>query len=247
MHPIWYLNVLFGVLLQILIFWRAVRKALWRQYPLFYTYLLYTAFWSLIGSLPPVIRHPAYAQIYWFSYLIAAFLRLAITAEAHRHIFPAGSPLRNRLNIIVLLSLTLLGFLFWSSNVPVGASLLLDSARKLAISAAVWCFILLGLAHYYGVRMGRNIWGMLIGLVTFLGSEFFHLAAMDLLPSSRVVLGYIHPLAFVAMLMVWTFALWDYYPNPRPALDESVSHRLLSAWHDRWAAIPHVLRKAVKP
>jgi hypothetical protein len=36
MYSIWYVNVLFGVLLQILIFWRAVRTALWRQYPLFY-------------------------------------------------------------------------------------------------------------------------------------------------------------------------------------------------------------------
>lgn len=85
-----------------------------------------------------------------------------------------------------------------------------------------------------------------IGLLTFLGAEFFHLAAMDLLPSFRVVLGYIHPVAFVTMLMVWTYALWDYYPNPRSVVDEAAAHRLLSIWQELWAEVPQVLRKVVK-
>ena len=246
MYPIWYINTLLGVLLQSLLFWRASRTGLWQHYPLFYIYLAYTSVWSLVCSLPVMVHHPAYAKIYWSCYLGAAVLRLAIMAEVHRHVFPRSSALRNRVNIIVFISLALLALIFWSSDLNPAASVLLDSARKMALSVAVWSFVLLGLAHYYGVRIGRNVWGIAVGLLTFIGTEFVDLAAMDLIPQFRVVLGYVHPVAFVAMLLVWTYALWDYYPSPRLALDESVARQFLSAWQDRWAELPPVLRKVVK-
>src|ERR1700747_2189682 len=102
MYPIWYLNSLFGALLQILLFWRAFRTGLWRQYPLFYAYLCYTGLWTLLGTSPAGVYHPAYAIIYWCSYLLAAVLRSGIATDVHRHIFPRDSALRGRANTIVL-------------------------------------------------------------------------------------------------------------------------------------------------
>jgi len=247
MYPIWYINTSFSVLLQFLLFWRGYRTGLWRHYPLFYAYLTYTGLWSLVCSFPAVTHHPAYAVIYWSSYLTAAFLRFGIMAEVLRHVFPRGSALRDRVNLILLVSLALLALLFWFSDLRPEASVLLDSARKIALTVAVWDLLVLGQAQYYQVPIGRNLWGMALGLLTFTGTEFVHLAAMDLVPRFRVVLGYVHPLAFVAMLLVWTYALWGYYPNPRPALDDAVGRRFLSAWQDRWAELPHLLRKVVKP
>jgi hypothetical protein len=247
MYPIWYLNTLVALILQVLLFWRAARSGSWRAYPLFYTYLIYTSLWSLICALPAVVHHPAYVTIYWSSYLLAAMLRFGIAADVHRHMFPRDSALRERASIIVLFSLALLAVFFWTSHVSPAASPVLDSARKLALSIAVWILVLLSLAQYYGVRIGRNIWGMALGLLTFMGSEFVHLAAMDLAPRFRGVFGNIQPVAFVFMLAVWTYALWDFYPNPRTTLDHSLARRFLSAWEDRWAELPQALRKVVKP
>lgn len=98
--------------------------------------------------------------------------------------------------------------------------------------------------------MGRGcgaIWGMGVGLLTFMGSKFVHLAAMDLAPPFQDVLAYIHPIAFVFMLMVWTYAMWAYYPDPRTTLDDSLLRQFLSTWEDRWVELPQVLRKVVKP
>jgi hypothetical protein len=125
---------------------------------------------------------------------------------------------------------------------------MLDILRKLALSGAAWILIVLGFAHHYGVRIGRNVLGVAVGLLIFTGSELVHLAAMDLVPRLSLVWGYVHPIAFVFMLTVWTVALWRYRPKPGTrSIDLSSARELLSTWQDRWAQIPAALRKVVKP
>lgn len=246
MRLTWYINIALSVLLQSVLFWRAFRCRLWQHYPFFYAYLTYTTLWTLSFSLPVVIRQPQYAKAFWLSHLLAATLRFGIAADIYRHVFPKNSPLRGRAGFVVLSALTLLALMFWLLGAG-PASTLVDAARKIALSVASWILIVLGLAHYYGIRIGRNVWGMAIGLLTFTGSELVYLAAMDLFPRLWPVCRSVHPIAFVFMMMVWTYALWGYYPNPRPPLlDRDLGRELLSMWQDRWAQIPDILRSVMK-
>ena len=248
MLPAWYINIVLGVLLQSLLFSRAFLCHLWRPYPFFYSYLTYTALWTIAFSLPVVTRYPLYPRAYWLTYLVAAFLRFGIAAEIHRHVFPRQSPLRGRANVVVLLALTLLAFAFWIAGPGPGPSIFPDVMRKITVSVAVWILVTLGLARYYGSRIGRNVWGMAVGILAYTGSELVYLAAMDLVPSWWAVWRYVHPLAFVFTLMVWTSALWRYHPNPRvPSLDESLAQELLEAWRSQWTQVPNLVRRAVKP
>jgi hypothetical protein len=247
MYPAWYINVGLSVLLQGLLFWRGFRCALGRHYPFFYTYLTYTAVRSIAVSLPLVIRHSSFSKVYWWSHTLAAILRFGIAAEIHRHVFPHDSPIRRRAEVAVLCVLALLALLFWIGGAGPG-HYILDVLRKIALSVAVWILVVLGLAHYYGIRIGRNVWGMAIGLLTFTGSELVNLAAMDLLPRLRNIWEGVHPIAFVSMLMVWTSALWRFYPNPQtPSLDKSSAENFLNAWQGRWTQVPNVIRRVVKP
>src|SRR5882762_6574655 len=183
MHPAWYINVAIGVLLQSLLFWRAFRSRLLGRFPLFYTYLAYTAIWSLIVALPVVISRPGYSKEYWRSHLLGAMLRFGIAAELYRHVFPRNSPLRRRAGIVILFSLTLLAILFWIGGVGSGQYFVLDASRKISLTVAVWILVVLSLSYYYGIRIGRNVFGMAVGLLIFMGSELIRLAAIDLLPS----------------------------------------------------------------
>jgi hypothetical protein len=248
MHPAWYINIVLSVLLETLLFWRALYCRMWRRYPFFYFYLVYTAVWSLVFSLPTFIKNSAYPKAYWLSYFVAGSMRYGIVAEMHRYLFPRDSPVRGRANGVVLLALTLLAFVFWMHGSGPGANVLVDSMRKIALSGAVWILVVLGLARYYGIRIGRNVLGMAVGLLIFIGSELVYLAAMDLLPRFWTVWRYVHPIAFVFMLMVWTFGLWSYFPNPRTSLlDKALARKSLPAWQDRWTQVPDILRRVVKP
>lgn len=246
MYPAWYINVGLSVLLQGLLFGRGFRYCFWRIYPLFYTYLAYTAARSVAVSLPPVIRHPTFSKVYWWSHILAAALRFGIAAEIHRHVFPRDSPIRRRAGVAVLCVLVLLILLFWIGGAGSG-HYILDVLRKMALLVASWILVVLSLAHYYGIRIGRNVWGMALGLLIFTGSELVNLAAMDLLPRLRNLWDGVHPIAFVFMLIVWTAALWRFYPNPQtPSLDKSSAENFLNAWQDRWTQVPEVLRRVAK-
>ncbi len=248
MHPAWYINFLFSTALQAVLFWRALRCCLWRRYPFFYAYLAFTALQSIVLSPPIIVRPSAYAKAFWLSYLVAAILRFGIAVEIHRHVFPRRSPLRNRAGVAILLTLTLLAFVFWIGGSGPGLYVFPDSMRKIALSVAAWILVVWGLARYYGIRIGRNVWGMALGLLIFTGSELVNLAAMDLLPRLRNLWGGVHPIAFVFMLMVWTSALWRFYPNPQtPSLDKSSAENFRNAWQGRWTQVPEVLRRVVKP
>lgn len=247
MNPAWYINIAVGLLLQSLLFFRAFRCRLWRYYPFFYSYLTYTAVRSVVLSLPLIIRQPFYSKLYWWSHVLAALLRFGIGADIHRYVFPRNSQVRATAGTVVISALALLAFLFWVGGAGPG-HYMLDTLRKIALSVAAWILIVLGLAHHYGIRIGRNVLGMAVGLLIFTGSELVHLAAMDLVPRLSSVWSFVHPIAFVFMLMIWTSTLWRYSPNPGTSvLDEASARELLSIWQDRWEQIPVALRKLVKP
>ena len=246
MHPAWYINIGLSVLLQSLLFWRAWRCRLWQCYPFFYSHLTYTALCALMLGLPAFLRHPLYAKAYWLSYFLAAALRFGIAAEIYRCIFPKHSPLRTRAAFVVLSALALLALVFWLVG-PGPGSALLDALRKIALAVAAWILLVLGLSHYYGIRLGLNVWGMAIGLLIFTGSELVNFAAMDLFPRLWPVWRFVNPLVFVFMLLVWTYSLWRYRPNPpAPSLNKTLAREFLSAWQARWTQVPDILRGVAK-
>ena len=245
----WYLNFAIGAALQVLLLWRAFRARLWSVYPLFYTYVLYTSLTSLAFALPVVTRHPAYAWVFWWTYVIAGVLRFGIAAEIYRYTFPVDSPLRGRVSVITLCTMLLLLLAFFTVIGPMqGSSPFPDGLRKLALTIITLILLILGTARFYGLNIGRNIWAMAIGLLIFMGSELMHLAAMDLFPRLQGIWGYIHPIAFNFMLIVWSVGLWHYSPNlSRPMLSKAAAQELAGICEQQWAQVSSVFRNLVKP
>ena len=248
MHPAWYINVFLAYTLQGLLFWRGHLCGLYRRYQLFYLYLLYATLWSITVGIPYVRRHPAYPQVFWLNQLVFGVLRLGIAAEIYRHVFPKTCGLRQRAGMIVAIALMLFALMFWAIGPSPTPSAIFDSLRKISLSVAACIMLVLGLARYYGIQVGRNIWGMAIGLLLFMGSELVRLAAFDAFPRFLSFWRIVHPITFVLVLMIWTWALWNYSPNPRVVpLEERTRRELLAAWEDRREAIAHILRKIAKP
>src|SRR5256885_9036796 len=246
LHPAWYLNIGLALLLQALLLWRAARCGLWSHFPFFYLYLIYTAFRAVIVSFPLPLSQLTYSKLFWWSYLLAAMLRFGIAGEIHRSIFPRTSPLRMRAGIAVLFALLTVALIFHIQGAGPGHRYL-DALRKIAFSVAAWIGVVLGMAQYYQVRLGRNVWGIAVGLLTFTGSELVYLAARDLVPRLATTWSYIHPIAFVLTLVIWTGTLWSYNPNPSIPKTDEISKHVLVAWQDRWAEVPNILRRVVKP
>jgi hypothetical protein len=244
----WYINGVLAYALLGILFFRAFKFGLWKRYPLFFAYVVYTGFWSVIQGLPVVFQHPAYPKLFWTTHLGSAVLRFAVAAEVYRQVFSDNAHLRRTARAVLTVSVSLIVLLFWIMGPSPGASVILDFLRKISFVVAVWILVVLGLAAYYGLRIGRNVWGIALGLLIFMGSELVHLAAMDLFPRLRTPWGYVHPIAYVCMLAIWVWSLWNYAPNPSvQGMEAEASAQALSYWRDRFAVMNGLVRKVVKP
>lgn len=231
---------------QGLLFWRGWRCRGWRAYPFFYVYLSYTTFWSLAFLFFPH-GHPLYREVYWDSEFGAAALRFLVAWEVFRNLFRQGTAMRKVAGTAIVGVLFLLTLAFWLSGPGAGISPKIDFMRRMALAASVWVAVVLGMARLYGIRVGRNIWGMAIGLLIFVSSEIANFAAFDLTAWFYPIWRFIHPFAYVFMLAVWTWALWDYAPNPRDQIDTSLVSGLLSTWRRHSVALEETVHKVSQP
>ncbi|HEY4682140.1 MAG TPA: hypothetical protein VIH17_02700 [Candidatus Acidoferrales bacterium] len=240
-----YLIFTFGFVLEVLILWRGLRTRLWRHYPFFYVYLGYVFIRSLILFALAHLQFSGYAITYWLSDAAAVLLWFFVTWEVFRQTF--SSPLAVRRVVGQLLLILLVGLtvaLFFGSK---SAGLFFaDLERKAGFVQAALLMATLLLARYYGLPLGRNTWGMALGLGMYVSVAIVNFASLELVKSFFPYWRLIRPLSFIGMLGVWAWALWSYAPNPKSAtVALEVSERSLVHWSQAWSEVRAVLRKAV--
>lgn len=236
---------LVGVSCQGLLFWRGWRWGGYRAYPLFYIYLSYTTFWTVaLLSFPRM--HPLYLKVYWDSELVAAALRFLVAWEVFRSVFRPAST-RRIAGMVMFVLLVFFAAAFWLSGPSPGVSSIADFMRKIAVTVGVWMVFVLGMAKFYGIRFGKNIWGMAIGFLIFLSSEITNLAAFDLASWFAPIWRFFHTSAYIFMLAVWTWSLWNYAPNPQTEFDMSLGPQLLSKWQRQSVVLDETVKKVIRP
>lgn len=209
-----YLIFITGSILEIVVLWRLVRERIWRKYPGLTCYISYelTAAFVLFAALKraPVL----YRSFYWKSEVISLTLGFLVFWDVFRHTFPQGSRLRryifNGLSLAGLIPM-ISAALFWvvacdwkfhyfSRALEHGLGFLLAS---LILAVLV-------IAKYYQVPLGRNVWGIAFGLGGYASVSTVIFGITDL---TRLFIPYmqiLRPLAFVATLALWAWAVWVY-------------------------------------
>ncbi len=244
MAPIHYVMFACGVLLEALVLWRGWRACLWRRYPFFYVYLGFILVRSIGLFALLQLQFSAYAMIYWLSDAVAALLWFFVTWEVFRQTFAFAPAVRRLVGEMMIFLLLALAVVFFSGAKAVGS--FPDLERKFSFVQATLLLTTLLMARYYAVPLGRNIWGMALGFGAYVSISVMNFAMFDLLESFVPYWRHIRPLSFIGMLGVWTWALWSYAPNPRPATAAlEVYERSLAHWAQAWSELRTALRKAV--
>ncbi len=237
-----------GLTLELVLLWRVTKARLFQHYPFFSTYYLYVFVRSVVLFLLFVLHRQAYVTAYWPSNLGGTALWFAVVWEVFRQTFPRSFPLRQVAAGIFVGVLVILASAFFALGPPPGVYMIHDFMRKVGLSVAASLLTILAVARCYRVSLGRNIWGMAIGLLALTSTYIADFAAIDLSPAIRPIWSRVGPLAFVLMLLIWVVTLWSYYPNPKPvASDASAHEQALSSWEKRWASVGTTIRRAVKP
>jgi hypothetical protein len=245
-----YLILFSGFALEITIAWRLAKAKLWREYPLFALYIVYVFAQSCLGLV--LLRHyPAsYSLWYWRTGIGSIFLRFILIWELFRHTFPKSSPLRRMVSRQTLFEvLTLVGILtliLWvAETYGKSNSVYLAMERSFGFVQAVLVLGILTLARYYHLRLGRNVWGIAVAFGLYCSLATAASAVLELAHFALFRLWYLlSPLSFVAMLGLWTWAVWSYEPNPAmnsgAPMDPTADFR---QWSQDWGRAVSTVRK----
>ncbi len=245
MVPIRYVIFALGLLLEVLILWRGIRARLWRHYPFFYVYLGFVFVRSVPLFVLGELQFSAYPITYWLSNAVSDLLRFFVVWEVFRQAFVSSPVVRRVVGQVLMILLTgLTAVLFVGSKNP--GLFFADLERKTGLAQAALLAATVLLARYYSLSLGRNIWGLALGFGVYLSVSIMNFSMLELTKSFFPYWRFIRPLSFIGMLGVWTWALWSYAPNPRPATAAlELSERSLVHWGRAWSEVRAAVRKAV--
>lgn len=236
---------LLGLGLQAAILGVLVRRKLWRQVPIFTTYLAFILVRGLALLVVLRFSYDAYFYAYWAGEAIALALGLAVIQETMQRLF---APYEAVSRLLVLLfrwaAGVLLGLAALTAYITPGADAerlmagILVLERSVRIVQVGLLSLLFVFAAYFRLKWPRHVLGIAVGMALFCAVE---LAAVTL----RSHLGHeahdffviAKPVAYLAAL-----GLWLYYaavPAPAVAPRRAPAHQL-----DQWnLALLELLRR----
>jgi len=216
----------FGISLETFILLRAFSAKLFGTYPFFYTYIF--TVWIFDFPLYFLYTHRADAALYNKYYWIAQFVSLmtgyGILLEIFKHVlalYPGAEKLARTAVVaafaLIVSFVTIYAFLAPARSAAETATQRTATGleRDLRAVQAIFLFILLAAIFYYGIRIGRNMKGMVFGYGIYVATSLMALAvrAYPRLPV-HAAWNAIQPFCYDVSLFVWLIALWSYAPTP---------------------------------
>lgn len=248
-----YAALVVSLALEICLLACLVRRHLWRRYFSFFLYVLYELMimdFFLLGvwTLAPQL----YRGFYWNVESISVVSRFLVLWEIFRQTFPRGFTLsRLASRAVGIFSLGL-----WLFSVCVAWSVQAYSRfhspypaleRGIGLAQALLTLAILLLARYYGIRLGRNVWGMAVGFGAYVSATSVSFVVIDLYRSFVPSWQLLAPLSFDFMLAVWAWALWTDSPNPKIAFANPAQRvAALRWWEEWWGRTLSTLRKVMQ-
>ena len=188
------------------------------RFPFFYSYLGCGFCGTVALFLVSRLRHDAYPYVYWLYFLLGIVVEFAVLVEISDHLFepfPAIRQLGRLLTITISLGLGLVYILPTILHSHGGQSVLLDFALRASLTKAMILGALLLAAHHYGLRIGKNVAGLILGFSIYLGVNVANFAAEQIFSHLYAkILWVMSPIAYTLCSAIWLIALWDFVPMP---------------------------------
>jgi hypothetical protein len=205
--------------LQVVLLWRARQCRLLARFPFFYSYIVYNLCFTSVAYALYWIRPNLYPSAYWLYFLLSILVEFAVLVEISDHIFQPFSAIRNLgrgLTVLISATFALVYILPAILQPPGRSSALLDFALRASVTKAVILAVLLLTASHFGLKLGRNVVGLILGFSIFLGISVANFAAAQSFGRALYarILWVMTPIAFTLCLLVWTVALWQLAPMP---------------------------------
>ncbi|MGD0402890.1 MAG: hypothetical protein ABSB66_06810 [Candidatus Acidiferrales bacterium] len=202
---------------------------------MFYSYLLTVLVTSVFLQ---IVRHivstPVYGPLYWRLDLVTLALGCGVIVDIPGHVFGGHVSLKRFTQWVAILTFGAI-FLAFAIHVaflpnwkPVANAAELE--RDLRIAQAIPLLSIVFLTGYYGIEIGKNMKGLILGFGVYAGVSIVLLTlglfiGAQFSPVWKIVV----PLSYIAALSIWTVALWSYEPaSASPPEPTDIDYRKLA-------------------
>jgi|HubBroStandDraft_4_1064222.scaffolds.fasta_scaffold236450_1 hypothetical protein len=207
---------------------RASAANLLTKYPFFYSYLTYVLLQDLSRFYIYGSRPQLYAKFYWSTEFLGLIVGCGVFWEIYRVAlspFPGARRVARNLLLFVL-AMVLAKVIANATNGPrwwpIGNTA--EMERDLRLIQAILFLALVGVFSHYAVSLGRNLRGLILGYGVFLSASVIDLGFHAWLRGwlQQWWGQYIHPIAYLPVLLIWSVSLWSYAPMPTPSAETQV-------------------------
>ena len=217
-----------GVFLEILLLVRGCQEKLYRQFPVFYAYLLFVTMADDVFSMGVYRWAPIhYFQVYWVTQFLSLAIGSGIIFEVYR---VALRPFRGAARMARYALLIVFGVIFAKVlTIPVGgvftwlaaASVKLEQDLRIVQALAILTLVLLFL--WYAIPFGKNLKGILFGYSLFIGLSIVQFILWRYSwEQIKPFWSYAQPVCYLVVIGIWISTLWSAEPLPEINLDAQI-------------------------
>ncbi|MGH9717990.1 MAG: hypothetical protein ACRD4R_14865 [Candidatus Acidiferrales bacterium] len=239
-----------GPSLEALLAWRLLKCRAIQRYPYFSAYIFWDATSNLVLLAAAGLHHERFGYLYWVAEVMSIFTGFLIIWEVARGLFPVGSALRRVAQSVLLgigaFVLPAIWALGWSQ-----ANLIHFSYRYvppvfvqyLCLAQAVLLLALAAVALYYGLPLGRNLRGLVLGFGFYLSLSAVNFASLQIVHGFLPYWQLLSPALYIALLIFWIWAFWEYSPSPAPVITDLNHAYRKEQWNHLWVATTSVMKR----
>jgi len=211
-----------GITLEALLLYRALRGRLVLRYPNFYIYALSLFLADSVLYFFYYSRPLLYARWNWYAGFLVLFLGSGIVLEIFRQVlspYAGAEKFARGVSFAVFGAIICfaIGYTIWSPTFSVAHALYIVVQRDFLFAQALLLLGLLRVITYYGISMGRNLKGMILGYGQCIGITLISLALQAYMGARfDAAASLVQQLTYLAALVIWLVALWSYRPSTVP-------------------------------
>lgn len=221
---------------------RSARGGLYARYPAFYFYLGTVLLVDLFRFSVFVFYPHAFPTLYWYTEFLPAVVGYAVILETYKQGLK-GSPGAARMARIILWGVLAIVMLKVAAGVVSNptwslATTFTELERNLRTVQALLLMGTITLLTYYGVPIGKNLGGIAFGYTLYVCASVISLA-FGSLPGHgvRPEWRHVQPIAYMAALLIWSWGLWSYQPDPETEGEPKIERDYRLAAEHTWRAL----------
>ena len=216
-HVLWWSGD--ALLALVLIF--AVKGRFFTKYLIFYLYMSLLLAVELSRLYIFIFKPGDYLIFYWFTEFLIVAGSYGVMWEIYKEVLKDyGGTAKLARWLVSTIFLAVVGKVF--INILTGEAVdltrsVIELERNMRAVQAALMIVILALVMYYGIPLGRNLRGLMLGYGFFIGTSITILTLRSYLGTSfQSLWQYLDQACSLVALLIWCTTLWSYQPNPEP-------------------------------